>query len=145
MGVKMDEVPLGRLMMQAMKLHRGEIHDLLEQLGLYRGQAFILSALWVEEGLPQSELAARTWVQPATMTTALQRMEQSGLVIRRPDPDDQRVSRVYLTAAGRALEAPVKASFEELEKKTFAGLSPDERAQLRELLHRIIGNLDEEA
>lgn len=139
------EEPLGRLLARTSKLHRGRIHETLESLGLYRGQAFILNVLWQEEGLPQSELASRTWVQPATMTTALQRMEQSGLIVRRPDPEDQRVSRVYLTEAGRALEGPVRASFEAVESTTFAGFSSEERLLMRRLLDRIIDNLSEEA
>ena len=143
MGDPVEEVPLGRLLMHAMKLHRSQVHGVLERLGLYRGQAFILGVLWQEEGLPQSELAARTWVQPATMTTALQRMEQTGLVVRRPDQEDQRISRVYLTEAGRALEEPVKDSFAEIERTTFAGLTSDEQAALRMILLRIIGNLEE--
>ena len=141
----LKEEPLGRVLMRAMKLHRNQIHATLERLGLYRGQAFILHVLWTEEGLPQSELAARTWVQPATMTTALQRMEQSGLIVRKPDPEDQRVSRVYLTDAGKALEVPVKQSFQELEETTFEGFSDEERTRLREFLVRILENLDEAA
>ena len=65
-----------RLLMKAGKLHRSTIHARLEGLGLYRGQAAILSVLWNEEGIAQTEIAARTWVSPATMTHALQRMEQ---------------------------------------------------------------------
>lgn len=136
-----EGLSLGRLLVRVMVLHRGQAHDALEQLGLYRGQAGILIVLWSEEGLMQSELAARTWVQPATMTTALQRMEQAGLIERHPDADDQRVSRVYLTEAGRALEGPVKARFQEIEARTFADFSADERDQLRRFLERIVHNL----
>jgi DNA-binding MarR family transcriptional regulator len=135
---------LGRLLVRVMVLHRGHVHEALERLGLYRGQAFILHVLWDEEGLMQSELAARTWVQPATMTTALQRMEQAGLIERHPDADDQRVSRVYLTEAGKALEGPVKESFQEIEARTFAGFGADERERLRCFLEQIAGNLEEE-
>ncbi|MBN1249163.1 MAG: MarR family transcriptional regulator [Anaerolineae bacterium] len=141
MGLDTAGEPLGRLLARTMKVHRGYVHASLERLGLYRGQAFILQVLWLEEGLPQAELAVRTWVQPATMTTALQRMEQSGLIVRRPDPEDQRVSRVFLTEAGRALESPVRESFEEIEKKTFEGFSHAEKALLRQFLESIINNL----
>lgn len=139
-----EKLPLGRLLMRVMVLHRGQAHDALERLGLYRGQAAVLTVLWAEEGLIQSELAARTWVQPATMTTALQRMEQADLIERRPDADDQRVSRVYLTEAGRALEGPVKARFQAIEARTLAGFTEDERDQLRRFLERIAHNLEEE-
>lgn len=134
--------PIGRLLIKAMKLHRGCIHDRLEALGLYRGQAGILHVLWAEEGIAQSEIAARTWVSPATITNALQRMEQIGLVERRPDPEDQRCSRVYLTETGRALEGPVEQALTDVEDATLEGFSQDERMLLRQFLLRMIDNME---
>lgn len=47
------------------------------------------------------ELAAHEQVAAPTITKAVQKLEAKGLVARRPDPDDGRVCRVALTAAGR--------------------------------------------
>ena len=47
------------------------------------------------------ELAAHEQVAAPTITKAVQKLEARGLVARRPDPDDGRVCRVALTAAGR--------------------------------------------
>lgn len=135
---------LGDLLWRIIKLHRLHAHAVLEQLGLYRGQHFVLAALWDQEGLTQSELAERTMVRPATMTASLQRMEAAGLVERRSDPHDQRVTRVYLTEAGRALKASVNAAWRALEQRTFSGFTPDEREQLRRFLSHIIANLEQE-
>ena len=82
------------------RLFRARAHQRLDQIGLYGGQQFVLCALWAEEGITHSELARRLHIQPATVTNALKRMERAGLVDRRRDPDDQRVSRVFLTPAG---------------------------------------------
>src|SRR5512142_1840211 len=78
-------------------LHRARVHQLFEALGLYQGQPPLLRQLWDQEGLTQSELAARLKVAPATVTKMLQRMEKTGFVQRCTDPEDQRISRVYLT------------------------------------------------
>lgn len=48
-----------RLLMKAMKLHRSNVHRKLVGLGLYRGQAAVLNALWHEEGIAQTDIAAR--------------------------------------------------------------------------------------
>jgi DNA-binding MarR family transcriptional regulator len=114
----------------------------LEGLGLYRGQAAVLSALWNEEGIAQTEIAARTWVSPATMTHALQRMEQVELIERRPDPEDQRRSRVYLTDAGRALEGPVKQAWVDIEGRMLDSFSQEEEMLLRQLLMGMIANME---
>jgi DNA-binding MarR family transcriptional regulator len=68
-------------------------------------------------------------------------MEQAGLIERRADPEDARVTRVYLTERGRALEQPVLDVWKELETQTVAGLSATEQALLSRLLQQVSANL----
>ena len=89
----------GFLLGRMCKLMRSRVHAMFEDIGLHRGQHFVLHVLWKEEGITHSELAARSSVQPATITNAIKRMEKAGLVERRRDTEDERVSRVYLTDA----------------------------------------------
>jgi DNA-binding MarR family transcriptional regulator len=123
------------------KLMRNRIHGLFEDIGLHRGQHFVLHVLWKEEGITHSELAARSSVQPATITNALKRMEKAGLVERRRDTEDERVSRVYLTEAGRDIRSKVEETFRDFEAQALAGLSQEEVATLRELLLKVQKNL----
>jgi DNA-binding MarR family transcriptional regulator len=132
---------LDSLFAQICKLKHARIHTLLEGLGLYRGQPSVLQALWEQEGLMHTELARRLRVQPATITKMLKRMEKAGFVERRPDPEDHRVSRVYLTEAGQAVRAGVQQVWRQLEEEAFAGLSPEERATLRRFFLHIRENL----
>jgi len=71
----------------------------------------------------------------------LQRMEHAGLIERRADPEDARVSLVYLTERGRSLEQPVLNVWKELEAQTVAGLSATEQALLFRLLQQVSANL----
>jgi len=132
---------LDYLFAQVSKLHHTRAHTLLEALGLYRGQPPLLHALWERDGRTHTDLAQRLHVQPATITKMIQRMEKTGFVECRPDPLDQRVSRVYLTSAGRAIESDVRRIWHTLEEETFASLTPEERTLLRELLARMRENL----
>lgn len=129
------------LLAQVCHLHYTRAHALLEAIGLYRGQPPVLRALWEQEGQTHSELARRLRVTPATVTRMIQRMEKAGFVVRREDPDDQRVSRVYLTEAGRAVRADVQAVLQTVDDETFAGFASEERDQLRQYLTRIRANL----
>jgi DNA-binding MarR family transcriptional regulator len=129
------------LFAQICRLKHARIHTLLETLGLYQGQPSVLQALWEHEGLMHTELARHLLVQPATITKMLQRMEKAGFVERRPDPEDQRVSRVYLTEAGKAVRADVQRVWRQLEEEAFAGFSLEERALLRSFFLRIRENL----
>src|SRR5205823_3852424 len=132
---------IGFQLLQVYKAHRSRAEAALNNLGVYTGQEMILLQLWVEEGIPQAQLAACMGVEPPTATKMLQRMEHAGLIERRPDPEDARVSRVYLTQRGRALEQPVLEVWKQLEAQTVAGLSATEQALLRLLLMQVLTNL----
>ncbi len=135
---------IGYLLARVCKAHYSRARVLLEEIGLYRGQQFVLCALWSEEGITHSELADRLGVHPATISNALQRMERAGFVERRPDLEDQRVSRVYLTDAGREIQGAVERIWAELEVETMKGFSEEEREALERLLERVYENLEGE-
>jgi MarR family transcriptional regulator, organic hydroperoxide resistance regulator len=88
-------------------------------------------------------LVERLCVEPSTVTKSLQRLEKAGFVERRQDAEDSRVSRVYLTAEGRALQEPVQQMWCNLEMTTVEGLSDVELALLRRVLDQIDTNLAE--
>ena len=66
-----------------------------------------------------------------TLTPLLKRLEQRGLVARRRDGDDERVVRIELTAAGRALRARAKRVPTELACR--AGFDVDDARALQQL------------
>lgn len=129
------------LLAQICRLHYSRAHELLETIGLYRGQPPMLHALWEQEGLSHTELAERLRITPATTTKMIQRMEKSGFVLRQPDPEDQRLSRVYLTEAGRAIRADVQVIWAQMEAETFASFATEELETLRRFLLQIRENL----
>jgi DNA-binding MarR family transcriptional regulator len=114
-----------------------------DELGLYRGQPFLLAVLWENEGITHSELARRMHVSPATVTNMIKRMEKAGFVERRPDAADQRLSHVHLTDAGRAIRDRVDGQWQEIEARVFGSFSEDEQATLRALLERLRQSLIE--
>jgi DNA-binding MarR family transcriptional regulator len=136
---------IGYLLAQVCRAHHAQARAVLDQLGLYRGQQFVLCTLWRKEGLTHSELAEELHVHPATVTNALKRMERAGFLERRSDAEDQRVSRVYLTEAGREIRGAVERTWSDLEDQTFAGFSPEEREQFEAFLERVYDNLEGDA
>ncbi len=136
-----NEIRLSHLLAQICRLHHTRAQSLFRSIGLHRGQPFLLNVLWNEEGLAHSELASRMEVTPATITKMLQRMEDAGFVNRQPDPDDQRVSRVYLTEHGQVVRQRVADMWQTLENETFEGLTMEEQDVLRALFKRVRANL----
>ncbi|MCU0466447.1 MAG: MarR family transcriptional regulator [Anaerolineae bacterium] len=119
------------------KAHRARAEQLLSQFEMYPGQDQILFRLAHEEGLPQSALAEMLCVEPPTVTKMVQRMEKRGWIERRSDPNDARLSRVYLTDAGRDIQADLHRIWAEMEAAMTASLTEAERALLRRLFEQM--------
>jgi DNA-binding MarR family transcriptional regulator len=132
---------IGFQLLQIHKAHRQHAEVALNKLGVHTGQEMVLLQLWIEEGIAQSQLAACMEVEPPTATKMLQRMESAGLIERRQDSEDARVSRVYLTERGRALEQPVLDVWKQLEARTVSHLSLTEQTLLHRLLLQVSANL----
>jgi MarR family transcriptional regulator, transcriptional regulator for hemolysin len=92
------------------------------QFGITRAQWVVLVRLDRFEGLKQSELAEMMDLQPITLTRLLDRLCGSGLIERRPDPNDRRAHRLYLTAAARPLLERFGDYGEELIATALAGV-----------------------
>lgn len=73
------------------------------QYGMTRAQWAVLFRLDRSEGFKQSELAEILDLQPITLTRLLDRLAENGLIERRPDPNDRRANRLFLTPAARPL------------------------------------------
>ena len=134
-----------QLLAQLCLAYRSLSDSLMDQIDMHRAQAALLCRLFNQDGLTQSELADQLSVQGATVTNMLQRMEETGLVSRRRDDDDNRLVRVNLTEAGRERERAITDQFVKLEQAVFEGISDDDRARLRQLLRHMLHNMTAKA
>ncbi|WP_210251151.1 MarR family transcriptional regulator [Bosea sp. F3-2] len=87
--------------------------------------------------LSPSELAQDMMISTSAMTNRLDRLQKRGLIERQADPEDRRALRIVLTATGFALADRIVVSHVATEERLVSALSPDERAQLRQLLAKI--------
>jgi DNA-binding MarR family transcriptional regulator len=129
--------PVSEHIVPVARAHRALAAALLAELGLYPGQELMLYELAAEGNHNQRELAERLRVEPPTVAKMLGRMQQQGLIERHPDPDDRRVTRVSLSAHGRATLAAARRAWDELEWQTTAQLTPAEQATLCALLAKV--------
>jgi MarR family transcriptional regulator, transcriptional regulator for hemolysin len=92
------------------------------QFGITRAQWAVLVRLDRHEGLNQSELAETLDLQPITLTRLLDKLSDSGLIERRPDPEDRRAKRLFLTPAARPLLERLGVLGEETMASALAGV-----------------------
>ena len=119
------------------KLLRAAADTAVQRHGLRLGQDHLLAALWAEDGRTPGEIAAAVNVTTPAVTKLATRMAESGLLERRPDGRDNRLVRLWLTPAGRALQGPVEAERQALEDRITATLTKTERTQLLKALNKI--------
>ena len=111
--------------------------DKLAPHGVTPVQYAVLHALWEQEGRSGAEIGARLSIDSATATGVIDRLEAAGLLLRRADPEDRRVHRLFLTGRGRSLRAPLDAAMDGLNAEVWAGMGRAEAAALRASLRRL--------
>jgi DNA-binding MarR family transcriptional regulator len=83
-------------------------------------------------------LARLMELSSGAMTNRLDRLEQAGLVLRRPDPNDRRGIQVELTAKGKSLYEDAVGVQGRKESLVAAALTNAEKKQLNALLRRLM-------
>ena len=120
------------------RMLRARHAELLAPHGLHPGQDALLMALWREGGQSQVDLAAHLGVEPPTITRMAQRLERGGLIDRRPDPDDARAVRLFVTPRARLLEAVVRRVWSELDAMIAEAVGVTEAARLGRTLDAVV-------
>ena len=136
-----NEKSIQSLMMEISRMYMEKCFMKLKKLGIHPRQIPILAVLYKENGCSQKELAARLGVKPPTVTVSIQRLEKSGLLIRKQDEKDQRVSRIFLSEEGRAIIKEGMQMAREGEKQILAGFSESELCLMRRFCMQIKENI----
>ena len=110
--------------------------------GITVPQSRVLAELRQRDGLTQTEIADLVMMEKAPLGRVIDRMEEVGLVVRRPDPADRRVRRVYLTDALDRLYDPLWGAAFAMFDVALEGFTPEEYAALLDMLRRIKENLE---
>lgn len=126
-----EDYPLSWAIFSLARSHRALAASLMSPLGIFPGQEIILFQLWARDGLSQKEIGEFQRLDHSTITRSIARLEAAGLLTRSRSPLDGRVTLVHLTDAGRVLEAPTKAAWAELEKRTAGSLSSSLQSAFR--------------
>ena len=137
-----DDAPLQALMLTALKLMGAFGQNTVHSAGLRLSLAGlgVLRVLMDTNGLKSSEVAARGWSSPGTVTTVVNTLVRDGFVERRADPGDRRVVRLYITDQGRAVCAYYVSRAAPQWRKAFDFVDKDDEAVVRRFFVQMIGH-----
>ena len=114
--------------------------------GLLTGpQMRLLATISRNPGASQIVLANLLDVEPITAARMLDRLQQAGLVERRPDPADRRAWRLHLTPRAEPLLSAARVKIDTMIDAALDGFSTQERTTLALLLTRLRDNLSVES
>jgi DNA-binding MarR family transcriptional regulator len=135
--------------MRVQQLLLARIEAILQPYGLTFAayEALRLLAFTRSGSMPMGKMGVRLMVHPASVTNAIRRLEQRGLVERQISADDRRVVLATITPRGRTVARDATAA---LNRANFGieALSPDETAELATMLRRVrmaVGDIQAEA
>ena len=107
-------------------------------------QGRILYVLWQQEDISISSLSAKTSLANTTLTSMLDRMEKSGLIVRKPDPADRRSRLIALTDKAKALQHDYELVSQKMNERYYIGFTESEIRQFEAYLQRVLENLEKE-
>ena len=110
----------------------------LDPLGLTYTQYVTMMALWGHDGVTVGELGSRLYLDSATLTPLLKRLEAHGYVDRKRSEEDEREVIVSLTDKGRELRE--KAVSVPYCMAGCIGISPEDAVQLKALLEKLLSS-----
>lgn len=135
--------PLHMILANASLMHRKTCRQKFQEMNLSDGQPKVLASLLENEGIVQKELANICFVEPATMTSLLQKMQQDGFIEKRQKAvsGGKRANCVFLTDKGREYAKASIQIMDDAEVQAFNGFTSEEKELFLSLIERLTNNL----
>jgi DNA-binding MarR family transcriptional regulator len=128
---------LGFQIARTHKVLKQRLTTLLKQHNLTGQQYRVLWLLYEEDGLSARDLVDRLFSDSSTIMDILDRLEEKEMVGRRPDAQDRRVQRVFLTEAAKAVLPRIRSRVDLFETTIQKHLSPGEIEALKQGLDKL--------
>ncbi len=119
------------------KAHAG-FKKRLKKYGLTNMQHLVLEGLWYEEGMTAAELCKLLIIDKATISGILDRMEETGWIVKKQAPNDGRVQRLYPSEKANQLKDKLIAERKKANREILEKFTIEEQVLLKRLLRDLI-------
>jgi MarR family transcriptional regulator for hemolysin len=141
----MAKLPLNRefaaTLVDAARMLRTYVDQVAREFGMSRAQWVVLTKAEQNPGLKQSELAEMLDLAPISLTRLIDRLADSGLIERKPDPNDRRANRLFLTPAAKPLLERLNTIGNTVMETVLAGLDQKTVERMVQDLGKMRANL----
>lgn len=111
------------------------------QIDINHAQGRIIFALWKNDQIPINDLSNETSLSKSTLTTMLERLENSGHILRKQSETDKRITLVGLTPKSISLKNEYQEISNDMNHLFYKDFTDEEIAQFESFLKRILKNL----
>jgi DNA-binding MarR family transcriptional regulator len=125
-------------MFELIHLSKRRFMAIASEFDLSPPQVMALRQLDPDEPKPMSELALALRCDNSNVTGIVDRLEDRGLVERRPGERDRRVKMLTITERGAQIRDALGARLSE-PPEPLAGLTPEDQRALRDIMRRALG------
>ena len=112
----------------------------LAEHNITHAQGSILIKLATGGCTTAADFARELYIDAASMTRMIDRLEKRGLLARAPNPDDRRQFKLRLTNEGTLLVEKLPALYTATLNRCFSGFSAEELGFLKCLLRKLLAN-----
>ncbi len=133
--------PIGKIISYIYRYQRIFLDRELEPYGIGSGQFCFMMSLLRKEGVRQEDLARKYKMDKATAARAIKKLESTGYVYRRQDPEDKRAYRVFVTEKGRNMAEKMMEIALKWDATVLSGFSKEEKQLQAAFLERMEQNV----
>lgn len=108
-------------------------------------QIRILMMLTESDGISQRDMTTLLQLRPQSVSETLSKLENSGMVERRQNPNDKRISNVFLLPEGKKKAEEICCQMPDAAAMFLSPLSEEEKEQMLMMMNKLIGAADDEA
>ena len=139
-----DDMPLGMMINMVAHSNDNMIRERLDEIGAPKAFGSTLMQINHHEGAKQSDIAKHMNFSAPTISVTVQKLEECGYIERKPDENDQRQFRLWLTDSGKEMTHKIHETFRLCESRLTKKFSQDEIDTLRSILKKMYTNMTEE-
>jgi len=126
------------LLGKAYQKAHSDFNKRLRPYGLTNMQHLVLEGLWYQPGMTATELSKLLILDKATLSGVLERMTETGWIIKNPDPEDKRVQRIFPSEQANRLKPELIEKRKESNEDILELFSPEERILFKRFLRDMI-------
>ena len=115
-----------------------------KEFDLTKGQYLYVVRIFENPGIIQEQLIDLIKVDRSTATRAIQKLEASGFIEKKDDPDNKKIKRLFPTEKGEMVYPIIKRENEHSDLVALEGFSEEETELTFQFLQRIRKNIEKD-